>query len=668
MVVTVLSLVILGVSATWQDPTVQQIQPIGQVLTGVIVDVEAAPPYAFALEPTRLHVLDMTDPTDIRDVAQLELPGIRWRMSIHGSRLYLVGAPVRGLAVVDVSVPTEPRLLGELSEVSATIQDGTSVVGDTAFVVRDPGTPSLDVLDLAAPGDLPGIRASLDLTLDESVEISGTAFSERYGLLLLLVTRPGTEAAELAVVDVSDPSQPRLRRRLPLPDGRLYRDVATAGDRVVALTMGDAAGGTGGIAVFRFDGGEGLELLGETSDSRLEIPIDLVIRDQAVFATFKMGVDLAVFDIADPRQPGLVFTHTIDDPLAAGVGMALVGDDLYVASDGGSLPVFDVSDPLRPSVRAEWAFVGGWTGEVFVEDDLAVTVRDNSGFEAYDVADPKAPRRLSRFVRVSAHDPWQLVQVARRGPRVFVVYDTLPAELVDLSNPARAVVVRRFEVFSGVARAALTPTHAVLGFRTGRLELVDLAAPASTGAVQLSGRITDLSLRDREVVAAHFDGSLTIVDISDPAHPGVIGRVEGLPDEADDGTSTARVAMADDHRYAYVGHVRAAMPGTLALSVVDLDEPEAPDVVQRADLSSGGGNLTTFALGPHLAVRPGEVLITAGRDLLQVDVDVARPPRLMARYRLPRVFVAVGLATQGDVVWVGRNEFGLFAFDLPRIR
>jgi hypothetical protein len=663
-----LALLFLVLSATWQDSQVRMLNQIGRVPTGVIVDVEAAPPYAFALEPRLLHVLDLTDPAEIRDVAQLEFPGIRWRMALHGSRLYLVGAPARGLVVVDVSIPASPRLLGELPEVSATLQDGIEIAGDIAFVFRNSQSPSLDVLDLAAPGELPETTSSLALPFDGPVEIVGTAVSEQQTTLFLLASGPGPGAAELAVVDVEDSNQPLLVRRMPVPGDRIFRDLAVAGDHIILLTAGDENYGVGGIAAFRFDDTEGLELLGEVSDPRLEIPIDLLVRDDAVFATFKGAVDLAVFDIADPSKPRLAFTHTIDDPLAAGLGMTLVDDALYVASDGGPLPIFDVSDAFRPRVQAEWAFEGGWTGDVFVEDGLAVTVRDNSGFEVYDVSDAEAPRRLSRYLRVSARDPWQSVHVARQGNRVFAVYDSLPAELIDLSDPAGPTVLSRYPSFSGVEQAVLTPTHAILGFGSGRLGLVDLsdpAAPAPAGEALLEGPITDLSLRGNQVVVAHLGGALSTVDINDPVHPAVIGRLEGSPGTADVG-SMARIALSEDKRYAYIAQRGFSVPGTAVLTVVDLREPEAPEVAQRISFQGLG---PFAAAGPTLvAARTGEVMIVAGRDLLHVDVEDARQPRLAAHYRLQRVFGTGGLWVQGDVVWIGGTEFGFGAFRLPRLR
>lgn len=645
-----------------QDPPVNRLQPIGLAPTGVLVDVEAAPPYAYALEPTGLHVLDTRDRANVREIAHLDIRGQHLRMALHESRLYLVGAPARGLAVVDVSEPGSPRLLGEMPDVTATLQDGIEVVDDLGYVLH--GRPSLNlaVLDLTAAGNLPRRIASLDLGIEGPFENFGSTVSTEMDALLLLLDPYGENAAELVIVDVEDPSRPRIDRRLTLPplsEGRMFRDLDMAGDRVHFLTAQEETFGDAGIATFRLHD-EGLEFLGETSDPRLEGPIDLIARDGAVFGTFKSAVDLAVFDVSEPR-PRLAFTHTIEDPLAAGLGMTMVDDVLYVASDGGPLPVFDVSDPLRPRVTMEWAFEGGWTGDVQLDGDRVVTVRDNSGFEIYDVRDPTRPRRLSRYLKLSAHDPWQSVHVATHGNRVLAVYDSLPAELLDISEPARPVVLSRFRYEGDVQRAVLTPTLAIVGFRAGRLGIVDVsdpAAPAPAGEVRLEGVITDLVVSGGLVVVAHFDGAVSVVDITDPAHPVLTGRLDGSAD-TDPGTRGARIALSEDGLHAYVARFLGGGTGTTGLTIVDLQGAAGPEAIQRMEIGSFRSSF------PLVAARAGEVLILARNELLQIDVEDPRHPQLAARYRLPGPFGAAGFAVRGDVIWVGRTEYGLQAYGLP---
>ena len=134
-----------------------------------------------------------------------------------------------------------------------------------------------------------------------------------------------------------------------------------------------------GIAVYGIHENDEPELLGECFSPELQLPIELIVHEDAVYATFKGAVDLATFDVSNPREPKLVSTYTIDDLWAAGLGMTLVNHSLYVAGDGGPTPIFDVSNPKAPRFAGQWNFEGGWVGDVLRQDSLAILTQVGGG-------------------------------------------------------------------------------------------------------------------------------------------------------------------------------------------------------------------------------------------------------------------------------------------------
>ncbi|MGI9065543.1 MAG: hypothetical protein ACR2HX_03965 [Pyrinomonadaceae bacterium] len=415
---------------------------VGRGRVSAIYDIKAVPPYAYALERGVLRVLDVRNPSAVREVAALELNSPWSRMALRHPYFYLTGFG-QPVGVVDISNPIKPRFLTRLLDLDGTMHDGFEMAGNIGYVLRRAkgssspreSTPLLfDVLDLMNYPARPQRVGNLDLGVPlTGFEYGGLAHAD--GRAFVLVTRAGVRSpSKIIVVDVRVPDKPRIARTMLLPEGKQFRDIEVRGDLLYLLQAGSGPQQASGLAVYRMRAEGEPELLGEALTPQLSLPIDLIVHGEVVYATFKVGSILAAFDVSIPRAPRITHTYTQKGPWSAGLGMALVNNRLYVAGDNGPSPILDVSEPRVPRLLGRWEYEGGSVSDVILEGRLAILI-SFSNLLFFDVSDPRAPRRLGRHEGVPSYEPddWQWnVVAAAGGARVFVAYETIPAQWLDI--------------------------------------------------------------------------------------------------------------------------------------------------------------------------------------------------------------------------------------------
>lgn len=657
---------------------------LGRARVSAIYDVEVMPPYAYVLERGILRVLDVRDPRNVREAASLELPRAHVRMALRHPYLYLTGfgAP---LAIADISKPLQPRWVGELPEFAGARNDVFELGEDVAYLVTlldpnaDPAAPAgaslaLDVLDLSEP-ERPHRLARLDLGVRVRGEYGGIA---RLGSqVFVVVAAPLTETgrSQLISIDARAPDRPAIAGRTELPDGLRVVDIEPAGGRLYALYGGPRASEQG-LAVFDLGAAGEVELLGCVTDARFWMPIDLIVRGDAVFVTFKGKVKLATFDVSDPRRPRLAEAYETEEPFVAGLGFTLVADRLYIASDGGPMPIFDVAEPSKPRLLGHWPFEGGWVTDVVVDDGLALLSNGWAGMLTYDVTDPRAPRRLARYyIPEVAADPWVVV-AARSGDRLLLTHAGQLAELIDFSDPAAPRSVMRFDPGGRVLAALFRDGIAILGGTpqtpgsdaggAGWLAVMRIGDDGHVPLAELSlpEAVVDLAYLAELAIAVHPDGAVTVIDPAYPTRPRVSGTVGGEShgDEqapASLETRASRIAAGPGGKTIYVATVTsdAAGDGQLGLSVIAVDPSGKPVLLGRALLGAADWP------APVVAAQGDRVLVGVERRLVSVDLgDPVRPAVLADRQMATSV---EGLAITGGQVFVGAGEDGLWIFQQP---
>jgi hypothetical protein len=210
LVAVVVSSLAPTLQITGQEPTDEAITLVGRARISAIYDIEAAPPYAYALERGVLHVLDMHDPGAVHEVGYLEFDHSRMRTELRFPYLYLTGfgAP---MAVVDISDPTDPTWVGEFPEYRT--RAGFPISGEVGYHVTkvDGGTDLmgtgpliLEILGLGGDPTHPRVVSRLDLGVVAVGHFGAIAWEA--GRVFILVATPKEESqSRLVVVDARVP-------------------------------------------------------------------------------------------------------------------------------------------------------------------------------------------------------------------------------------------------------------------------------------------------------------------------------------------------------------------------------------------------------------------------------------------------------------------------------
>ncbi len=205
-------------------------------------------------------------------------------------------------------------------------------------------------------------------------------------------------AADLAVVDVSNPAAPVLAATLSFP-------------------------------------GEGF---------------DVAVEDGIVYVAAGRG-GLQVVDASTPSAPTLVGSAATT---GSALGVAVAAGRAYVV-DGARLYVFDVGNPAAP-VRLASLTLPGRPRAVQVAGNLALVAAEREGVHVVDVSDPAAPELLdSTHTRGASSNAADLVL---RGSRAFVADGAVNlggVKTVDFSVPTTASVVGESSNAFGLSAIAL---------------------------------------------------------------------------------------------------------------------------------------------------------------------------------------------------------------------
>lgn len=664
------------------------LEHIGRARVSAVYDIEVVPPYAYALERGILRVLDINDPQAVHVIGSLEFDKPRDRMLLRHPYLYLggLGQPI---GVIEISEPKKPNWITELRGVTGTMNDGIEMAGAHIYVVRvsdtnwdlmsNSGLPLIfDILDLKNPA-LPNLIASIDL--DVRVKGMGRAHiahsNER--AYIYVSSKP---QCRIYIINTHIPSEPQMERILYLPEGQIFGDLEIRDDMVFILQSSPKQG----LSIFRILENKEPRLLGELTNEKLWNPKHLIIQGDVVHTTFKGEIAFASFDVTNPSDPKLIYTYEIGDRWAAGLGMTLLENRIYVAGDGGPSPIFDVSVPKNPHLLGRWEFEGGWVRDVLLEDKLAILPQYGGGIIIYDVRNPAYPKRFVR-IQISLSEKFQrIVETAVNKSRLFIAYETLPAEFYDITDPSHPVVLGRFNPKGQVLAVALSPMNVFLGYRRikkrdgpqlslsnhGGIEVVDLSNPhdlRSVANLELDKPVTDIRIRSPHLIAVHHDGSLRILDIKNPEKASILCHYEDHVIDINRSLYNlrSRLALSRDGNIAYVLQRETInrnnfWKGNDILHIIDLKNITAPHVIGRLIFDRHD------LIESSIAVKGKHVVIFSG-DILIVDANNPNHPFVKLKMPFPPVeFWApgrVGLALDDEYLYLGIHEDGLWIYRLP---
>ncbi|MCC7376585.1 MAG: hypothetical protein IT581_18140 [Verrucomicrobiales bacterium] len=248
---------------------------------GVIDDLTISGSRLYAAaEDAGLLTLDISNPAQPRFLNQLFLQGIGHRIKAAGSVIYASSFNLSGggaLQVIDGSDPTRPRVVGVYQVPNSPV--GMELVGNHVLLGQ---SDRLEVIDVSDPTK-PVLRGALAT----SGVVADIAWNGRHAFF----TRSTQEGQAVAVVDLSDPANPRVVGNASNIGGEWF---------------GLAASGAG---LFVADGRRGLQIL--------EMPSTLEIRRTTLPGNLEVRWDPSLAGAA------LFKTDHLDSPVwqeVSGVG------------------------------------------------------------------------------------------------------------------------------------------------------------------------------------------------------------------------------------------------------------------------------------------------------------------------------------------------------------
>jgi hypothetical protein len=448
------------------------------------------PPYAFVTDGHELHVIDASNPADLRDTGHVTMPSWLEGIDVSGSCVYAATYD-SGLCVVDVSAPDSPQIIGRCPLpgycYSVTVKGGHAFVGaDTAIQVVNIQTPS-------NPTRIGGM-ATQDATWRIRIADTLAYLAEDY--------------SGLRVVDIATPSAPHQVDSLPLSGGSTYGLVldghsASLASAYANLIVADVTPGnvhqTGTLTV------------ATTSYA-------VAAAGSYAYLAHKY---VSVIDVSNPALPVEVARCSTQ---AATLG--LIGHYLY--ANPGGIRVYDVSTPAQPHYTSSLELGSGIEGFA-VDSPYACAATYDSGFAVIDVSDPSSPHEVGH-----CHTPHGMSRVAMNAHFAYVNHQDSSLYVISLADPTHPVVVSRCSVGTGsygydVAAAghfAYTCGHdlCVVDVRdSAHPEVIGRMSGAGAVAIRVAGAYAYLAGESR---------TFQVCDVSDSSNPTLVAY-HGGPNSAD---------------------------------------------------------------------------------------------------------------------------------------
>ena len=513
-------------------------------------------------------VLDRRDPYNLKKLVDYDIPAFDgFRGKVIGTRLYLAGTS-GGLAVVDLSTPASPQLLG---------------------IVQTPGTPrSVDALGaiLAVSDGTAGVTL---------LDISGS------GLPVVLGTQPAGGSAwecafngatlyvvnEIGLTTIHDLGTAPLIDRTLITTASDGVSVATAagaaksvlGTTPIVLELRNAATGAASSVTVNADGsftaavagtpGQALTVKATDSVGRVAGPVSIGTVPYGS-ATTSITITTAMTDASfyarnvSADAGDLVVTSAGESNKIVHFDVSAAGTPVYkrtIASSNGNvrdvvvrngvayigadrLLTLSLTNPSAVPVVPSGNDVSGSDQAIELSGGYAFTAEagwfNDGRIHVYDVSAPNAPKMLGAhqtgsgvaFTSLTSLGTGYLIGVSPYKTGTNVGHDVVVIDRRDIFK-LKKVVELDIPNFDGVHGRVLDDMLYVSGV-SGGVAVVDLTNPAAPVHVTtLTGPAAARSseLAGSTLAVANGTNGVTFVDVTAPASPAVLGA-HGTPGHA----------------------------------------------------------------------------------------------------------------------------------------
>lgn len=353
------------------------------------------------------------------------------------------------------------------------------------------------------------------------------------------------------------------------------------------------------------------------------------------------GGTVLVFDVGDPVSPTLLSDQIVTLGYVMDVFYEPADQLLYVAAGEGGLEIWDLANPSVPQQRSITELYYGGVDipveGITVVDDFAYVAADWGFLHWVDVTDPSAPFQVGfngAYLRpnsVYANDGYLYAMGIDTG--TFVTAD-FARFIIEPDGSLSFAGGREL----GICVSAVTAwPNAYVG--CGEVHIIDLSDPLlpTIGTINYSSSGTIIS-GSHAYLASQGDG-LVVVDVSNPAGPIQVGSYDS-PGFANDVVRLGQYAyMADDHG---------------GLRVIDISDPVNPTSVASHD--TPGWARYADVEGNHA------FLAEYSEGVLILDVSEPLTPTLVGQY--PTTDGTYDVDVQGNVAYVADLDGGLRLVDV----
>ena len=558
------------------------------------------------------YVVDSFGGFTIFDVSNPSSPIYRsftWTMStrvfVWGHYAYVNDSLHGGMQILDVSIPTAPRVCYSSGGGGGTPHPWSIYVTRGIAYLCSGG--EMDILDVTKPASprLLGYWRSTD-SLVEDVYVSGS---------MAYVT----SGADLKIFDVSNPAAPTLRGSFTTP-GHARRVHVSAG-------LAYIADDTGGLQIIDVSNPTSPTLRGTYRTPGKAV--DVYARWGRVYVADE-SYGLQIIDAFNPAAPKFRGDYqTVHNPR----GTVTSGSLAFVADGERGLTILDVPYAWEARPRGRYA-LPGYTNDVVLSGNLAY-VAGSQGLQIVNVSDPSSPTRMASY-DIAAN----AVDVQTTSGLVYVLDSAGVLRILDAADPSSPVLRGAFDSQVRSGQFAIARGHAYitggafdLGGREG-LCVVDVGDPSSpTLRGFRHGHFRDIGVsgqwayvtEQRTYLNDAVRNGLQLIDVSDPSSPTLGGYWE---------TPGAPGGLAVEGNLAYFtlgsavfvvegfGRERARLRGTYYYSYAQ--ENIIPNQVWASNgnvyVSAGRDGLYILRYTPALPLRPSPIGAQAvGSDRIRVS-------------------------------------------------
>ena len=523
-----------------------------------------------------LHILDVTVPyrpvpvsalpDPIRDDPRL-VTDVDWAEA-DGRTFVLISAG-DSVHLVDVTDPQDPFRTGVIRDGAWRIDALDGVVDAEQFVVDQrpylivAGSDAVQIIGFGVPAEPEGVSVirqgeygfgTVGSLLDVDVVASE---SGAYALIL------GDHS--VMVADVTDPRHPVYVDTF-VHMNMVDMDVLQAGDASYALVMC--------IDKMHVVDMSDPDRPVEISDIPISTAAVAGIESEGRLWALSVGETVDALDITDPASPAPAYAREGGFSYAPeAVEIAAIGGDLYAltASVGRStIQITEITDPDSPAPVS--AVVGGQHahGTIHGPHDVAVTEMDgrtyavvpnlySSSVAILEVTDPRNPALVSSVDLPTMRVPTS-VAIVDIGPSKYAAVAGHYSEgvrLLDITEPG-------------------APALGVL-IRDGQYGFEAVGDPLSLEAVTIGDSSYILA-------TSYFENSVQVIDVTDPDFPAPAAALfDGVDGYALGGPHGIKAVHVGDETFAVV-----AAAYDSSISVIDITDPRSPSLASKMTDGRGG--------------------------------------------------------------------------------